>query len=198
MNKFLFIIFIFLIFSSCSKKPKTAYICAETIGVNPFILIYKYPYTRIIAPSKNWNWVNSGLSNYKDGEWVLIRDKNQSSFDSDYIIHNYEIPEFNNIEDAFYIPKKGKNVGKKYKLPLTNYRSQILNRNTEILQIYEYKHFWHLKYKELEQGIDLQGIEIRINLSKSFRCVEDKDIYKRWNSIKLGDLISEMDKEKKN
>ena len=38
----------------------------------------------------------------------------------------------------------------------------------------------------------------RINLSKSFRCVEDKDIYKRWNSIKLGDLISETDKEKKN
>ena len=138
-----------------------------------------------------WGWVTMGYGVFV----VLVCGVVKVVW---YIIHNYEIPEFNNIEDAFYIPKKGKNVGKKYKLPLTNYRSQILNRNTEILQIYEYKHFWHLKYKELEQGIDLQGIEIRINLSKSFRCVEDKDIYKRWNSIKLGDLISEMDKEKKN
>ena len=60
-----------------------------------------------------------------------------------------------------------------------DYRTEIFNNDTHILTIYEYIYYAAAEIKYLEEGYDKHDNKIIIKLKRSFKCREDKKLYKR-------------------
>ena len=176
MKKIIGIVAIFFLISGCSKVPKSAFDCFNLkTNKRVFTIIFDKDWSRIFSPS---NWVFDGISRYKEDFWDPYRKKPMFVKDG-YVIRYFEDLIINQQFKKFTI-KKGKNKGKTFDLPLTNYRNTYFDLKNKSFEIYEYYHPVRVSLENLKIEEDDWGGKIQIYFYKKFKCKEDKDLYKKW------------------
>jgi len=176
MKKILGIVVLGLLLNGCSKKPETAFQCYDPqTNERKFALMYDYPWSRIFSPT---DWKYDGLSNFNEDFWEPYREKPIHK-DSGIIIEFFEDININRVQKNFTITK-GKNKGNTYSLPLTNYRNIYFNSKTNEYKIYEYYHPIRVSLENIKQKVDDYGLKINLTFQKTFKCKEDKELYKAW------------------
>ena len=165
-----------LLLSSCSKIPKSAYNCFDIqTNKRKFTVIYHKNLSSIFSPT---DWAYDGLSNYNEDFWEPYREK-PIHVDKGFVIEYFEDLNLNSPKKNFTITK-GKNKGKTFSLPLSNYRNIYFNLKTKDFEMYEYYHPVRVTIDNIKAREDDYGLKLNITFQKKFKCVEDKELYKEW------------------
>ena len=161
-------------------RLETAYRCVDQKDNNVYLLFYDdLDYHRISGA--NQDWIKDGISNHDIMDWRQELKKEEGHEFRYYSRDGTSI--FN--QTYFEITSK---KGKKYSLPINDYRTVIFDRKKEIYKIYEYENIGYQTEKFLLTNTSDKGFKIIMKIKKELKCEEDKDLYKKWIKIKIEDL----------
>ncbi len=163
-------------------RLETAYRCVDQKNNNVYLLFYDdLDYHRITGV--NQDWVKDGISNHDIMDW---RQELKKEVGDEFRYYSRDGSNFMDQTLFFEITSK---KGKKYSLPINDYRTVIFDRKKEIYKIYEYENFRYQTEKFLLTNTSDEGFKITMKIKKELKCEEDKELYKGWVNIKIGDLV---------
>ena len=159
-------------------RLNTAYRCFDK-NETMYLVFFNHPSQNIIG--ENRNWVKDGISNYDKDDWSYENFKKQNNQMHYYYKNTYSY-------DSSYFEFKPKR-GEKFTLPVHSYRTVVFDSKQKTYRMYEYKNFRYQTEKFLLNNTEDESFKIPMKITKELKCSEDKEMYDKLTSTKIGDLI---------